>query len=174
MSTLSGTHDFSLPGVEWVSEDVQTAHHHCWVTACKRDAYCRYEVIRRGTQAHGQEATSALPKREILCLTRAASLQNRLEKEGRKVGKELSKTFRENKEKHEEGKLWWNYEVGMYSSLRLKEGLLHTARKPWEWGKKNWLHRWSISFAQYLVTISFSLLEAQPQLLRFWLGVDRK
>lgn len=27
---------------------------------------------------------------------------------------------------------------------------------------------------KYLVTISFSLLEAQPQLLRFLLGVDRK
>lgn len=28
--------------------------------------------------------------------------------------------------------------------------------------------------AKYLVSISFSLLEAQPQLLRFILGVDRK
>lgn len=28
--------------------------------------------------------------------------------------------------------------------------------------------------AQYLVTISFSLFEAQPQLLRLLLGVDRK
>ena len=57
----------------------------------------------KGEHTHTHtEARPALPKREILCLTRAASLQNRLEKNGRRAGKELDAKRINAKHKKEE------------------------------------------------------------------------
>lgn len=53
--------------------------------------------IKEADEHTQREAKQTLPKREILCLTRAASLQNRL---GKKDGKKRikQKSFRENKD----------------------------------------------------------------------------
>lgn len=55
---------------------------------------------------------------------------------------------------------------------------MYTARKTLPTGKnmamEKLITRVGIAFAMYLVIISFSLLEAQPQTLRFLLGVERK
>ena len=54
-------------------------------------------ILERRQQSHCNGGGGTLPKREILCLTRAASLQNRLQSDSRD-GKEEEKP-RENKDK---------------------------------------------------------------------------
>lgn len=50
-ASLYADDNVCLPGVEWVCEDVQAAHHHCRVTSCKRNIYCMSEEKQRGTGA---------------------------------------------------------------------------------------------------------------------------
>lgn len=59
---------------------------------------------------------STLPKREILCLTRAASLQNRLEKRGGKTGTE-QEVKREQRQAEEKQKI--SNGALLYSEIKL-------------------------------------------------------
>lgn len=88
-----------------MSEDVQAAHHHRRVTSCERNIYCRCGKrckAKRHTSIQ-TEAITTLPKREILCLTRAASLQNRLER--KTVRTEFNKKLRREQRRAEKSKV---------------------------------------------------------------------
>lgn len=74
----------AVPGVQRVCEDVQTADHSGGVTSCKRTPETAENHQLNEHHRDTERDTVILPNREILCLTRAASLQNRLEQSGRK------------------------------------------------------------------------------------------
>lgn len=49
----SNTH---LPSVKWVSKDVQTAHHHCWITSCGIfNVDTRKDCKQKATQTYEQK-----------------------------------------------------------------------------------------------------------------------
>lgn len=104
-STATIQNDMCLPGVEWVSEDVQTAHHHCWVTSCERKIYCKYGKRFKAKRHTSIQTEANLTKERNPVSDKSCQLTEQAGKERRKEqnwtkGQDRTKTgWRKAKEK---------------------------------------------------------------------------
>lgn len=86
-----------LPGVERVREDVQTAHHHCRVTSCERNIYCRRGKRFKAKGAHEDTDRGNLTKERNPVSDKSCQLTEQAGKD-RRWEQNWTKSFRENKE----------------------------------------------------------------------------